>query len=75
MGRLIGWIRVFAAAGEIIVIVSAIYVYTKIRASRRNKPMSFISWLTYFEGTKDDFIFGALVIVGVILGNIAVRLN
>jgi len=68
-------ITAFAAVGMVIALIFGLFVYIRLRISRRNKPMSFISRLTFFENTKEDYLFIGLVVVGVILANVVVRLN
>jgi hypothetical protein len=53
----------------------AFYFLVKIRASRKvRRPSSFIFLLAGFENEKEYYIFAILIIVGVLLGNLAVRL-
>ena len=71
---LIGLIKVLAAAGMVLAIISGIVVYIRLRISRSNRSLPLIARLTFFENTKQDYIFIALVVIGVILANIVVRL-
>jgi hypothetical protein len=63
----------FSAVGMVIALILALYVYIRLRISRRGRPMSFMSRLTFFENTKEDYLFFGLIVVAIILGNVVVR--
>jgi hypothetical protein len=70
------WIRLISAAGMICALISAIVVQTRILRHRWKSSRSLFSKNLFgWTNTKEDYLFAIFVVIVVVLGNVAVRLN